>query len=165
MLVFFFVYACVFARIISVDLEVVYTEVRIGDISINLLNDRSNATRDNHPLSPTIYCHEGNTLNISVTNNLPYEFTTIHLHGIHMLNTPYMDGVPYVTQMPIAPKDTMVYTFLANKAGTMWYHSHIELQRNILCFGALIVQETDPENEIVLVLSDVYNQDEHFRSS
>jgi FtsP/CotA-like multicopper oxidase with cupredoxin domain len=39
-----------------------------------------------------------------------------------------MDGVPGVTQCPIAPKDNFNYTFLAMQYGSSWYHSHYSVQ-------------------------------------
>jgi len=155
-------YMVTLTKYISIDIEIVYTEVQVNNnttkvvSSIRLLSDKSNATLDNYPLGPTILCDEGDTLTISVLNSLPNEQTVIHWHGIHMLGTPYMDGVPYVTQMPILPKEVMVYKFVANQAGTMWYHSHIEPQRNTLCFGALVA--SGKSDDIVLVISDLYSQ-------
>ena len=53
------------------------------------------------------------------------ESTAIHWHGFHQKGTPYMDGVPYVTQCPILPGESFQYIFQANMAGTFFWHSHI----------------------------------------
>ena len=53
------------------------------------------------------------------------ESTVIHWHGIHQRSSPYMDGVPYVTQCPILPGNSFRYVFNANKSGTYFYHAHI----------------------------------------
>jgi FtsP/CotA-like multicopper oxidase with cupredoxin domain len=38
------------------------------------------------------------------------------------------DGVPSITQCPIAPGDSMTYTWVAENYGTSWYHSHFAIQ-------------------------------------
>ncbi len=35
-----------------------------------------------------------------------------------------MDGVPHLTQAPIAPGEAFTYEFDAVDAGTFWYHPH-----------------------------------------
>lgn len=42
--------------------------------------------------------------------------------------TPWADGVPGVTQCPIAPGDKLTYRFRANHYGTTWWHSHYSAQ-------------------------------------
>ncbi|CAG7822416.1 unnamed protein product, partial [Allacma fusca] len=49
---------------------------------------------------------EGDTVVVDVTNSLFGEGTAIHWHGIHMKTTPWMDGVPGVSQCPIPPGST-----------------------------------------------------------
>jgi FtsP/CotA-like multicopper oxidase with cupredoxin domain len=70
------------------------------------------------------------------------EEVTIHFHGILQQQTPQMDGVGFVTQMPIPSGRTFTYAFHAYPAGTHMYHSHSGLQ-SVTAFGALIVD--DPE--------------------
>jgi len=77
---------------------------------------------------PWIQACWGDTIHITVINNLTYNGTTIHWHGIRQLGTLEMDGVNGVTQCPIAPKDRFTYTFEAKQYGTSWYHSHYSLQ-------------------------------------
>jgi iron transport multicopper oxidase len=48
-------------------------------------------------------------------------------HGFHQHGNNFMDGAAGVTQCPIAPNDSFVYTFQGVKAGTFWYHSHFGL--------------------------------------
>lgn len=56
--------------------------------------------------------------------------TTIHWHGFTQDETPYMDGVPYVTQCPILPGTTFRYEFFASNEGTHFWHAHIGLLTN-----------------------------------
>jgi FtsP/CotA-like multicopper oxidase with cupredoxin domain len=57
-------------------------------------------------------------------NHMMEESTTIHWHGHHQRGTPYMDGVPYVTQCPIPPKTSFRYHYIADTPGTHFWHSH-----------------------------------------
>ncbi|KAK6084490.1 extracellular dihydrogeodin oxidase [Seiridium cupressi] len=81
----------------------------------------------------------GDTLTVHVTNNLADNGTTVHWHGIRQLNSSEMDGVPGVTQCPIAPGDTMTYSFRLSQYGTTWYHSHFTLQYAEGLFGPLTI--------------------------
>ena len=83
---------------------------------------------------------------VDVTNNLYNEETSIHWHGMHQKNTPWMDGVGYITQCPIGSGAIFRYIFEAKPSGTFWYHSHSGPQRTDGLFGALIVRE-GPSND------------------
>ena len=100
---------------------------------------------------------QGERLRIEVENALDVE-TTVHWHGIRLPNA--MDGVPHLTQPPIAAKGgRFVYEFDLPDAGTFWYHPHLgspeQVGRGL--YGALIVEERDPppvDRDLVWVLSD-----------
>ncbi len=47
-----------------------------------------------------------------------------HWHGLLQKGTSFMDGATGVTQCPIAPGSSFLYSFNADHAGTFWYHSH-----------------------------------------
>jgi L-ascorbate oxidase len=49
---------------------------------------------------------------------------SMHWHGLHQKGTPFMDGVPYITQCPIDFGNTFRYRFMARKPGSFLYHSH-----------------------------------------
>lgn len=72
---------------------------------------------------PAIVADWGDNLVIHVTNNLPDNGTAIHWHGIRQLGSLEYDGVPGVTQCPIAPGDSLTYKFQATQYGSTWYHS------------------------------------------
>lgn len=55
------------------------------------------------------------------------------------MNNAQFDGVPGVTQCPIAPGDTFTYRFHADNYGSSWYHSHFILQYGDGLFGPLII--------------------------
>ena len=76
-------------------------------------------------------------------NHLPVA-TTIHWHGIRLPLE--MDGVPYVSQLPVLPGEYFDYKFRVPDAGSYWYHPHVnsseELGRGLV--GPLIVEEREP---------------------
>ncbi|KKQ26424.1 MAG: Multicopper oxidase, type 3 [Microgenomates group bacterium GW2011_GWC1_37_12b] len=77
---------------------------------------------------PLIRVTNGDKVRIVVKNNLP-EPTTIHWHGIQVPNN--MDGIPDETQEPIQTGETFTYEFVAKPAGTYWYHSHFNSDKQI----------------------------------
>ena len=44
---------------------------------------------------------EGDEIIVDIQNDLISDSTSIHWHGVHQIGTPYMDGVPFLTQCPI----------------------------------------------------------------
>ncbi|XP_050689370.1 uncharacterized protein LOC126981839 [Eriocheir sinensis] len=114
---------------------------------------------------PIIHVCQGDEVEVEVENRLEVEGTSIHWHGIHQHGTPYMDGVPHLTQCPILPGDTFKYKFTAHEPGTHYWHSHSGFQRTDGLFGSLVVHQaasTDPHAHLydtdlpqhLLVLTD-----------
>ena len=90
---------------------------------------------------PPIEANYGDTFEITVNNNItnPEEGTTIHWHGMLQTGTPYYDGVAAISQCPIAPGKSMVYTFLADSYGSSFYHAHYSSQYIDGIFGPIII--------------------------
>ncbi|EAW17296.1 multicopper oxidase [Aspergillus fischeri NRRL 181] len=88
---------------------------------------------------PWIQACWGDSVHVTITNNLTYNGTAIHMHGLRMLNNSLMDGVPGVTQCPIAPGESFTYKFRATQYGTTWYHSHYSLQYSDGIYGPLTI--------------------------
>lgn len=90
---------------------------------------------------------QGDWLRVRFTNHLP-EPTTIHWHGIRVPLE--MDGVPYVSQLPVLPGESFDYRFKVEDAGSFWYHPHTssaeQLGRGLV--GPLIVEERTPSGFI-----------------
>ena len=64
---------------------------------------------------------EGDTVVVNVENHLVNgEATTIHWHGMYQRGTQWMDGVPMLTQCPIAESASLQYTFVAQPAGLLF---------------------------------------------
>ncbi|KAI0146303.1 laccase-like protein [Xylariaceae sp. FL1272] len=89
---------------------------------------------------PTITGDWGDTLQITITNNLSINGTSIHWHGMRMLHSNLQDGVNGVTECPIPPAGgSKTYTFKLTQYGTTWYHSHFSAQYANGVFGAIVV--------------------------
>ncbi|MGH9254845.1 MAG: multicopper oxidase domain-containing protein, partial [Vicinamibacterales bacterium] len=73
--------------------------------------------------SPTLRVEEGDVVEITLYNT-HYMPHTIHLHGTSQPNN--MDGVPHMTQNPVAPGESFTYRFVARAPGTYWYHCHVQ---------------------------------------
>lgn len=87
---------------------------------------------------PEIRVCQGDKILVALKNELTEE-TTIHWHGLRQRKTPWMDGVPYITQYPLQPGMAQVYEFETDGPGSFFYHSHIHYQRAFGAAGALIV--------------------------
>ena len=105
-------------------------------------------TVNNRFPAPTLIVPEKVIVLVDVYNKLSSESTSIHWHGMHQMNTPWMDGVEHITQCGIAPSSSFRYIFRANPPGTHWYHSHSGAQRTDGLFGALIVREASVPPEL-----------------
>jgi len=77
----------------------------------------------------------------------PPDPITIHWHGLTLPNG--MDGAADVTQPPIAPGASFTYEFTVEQAGSYFYHSHTnpDRQQGLGLYGALIVDPKDPTNQ------------------
>jgi FtsP/CotA-like multicopper oxidase with cupredoxin domain len=135
--------------------------IRVAAAKHNLVGAAHPATEvwayDRSVPGPELRFRQGERLRIDVENALAQE-TTVHWHGIRLPNA--MDGVPHLTQPPIAANGgRFVYEFDLPDAGTYWYHPHLgegeQLGRGL--YGALIVEERDRppvDRDLAWVLSD-----------
>lgn len=97
--------------------------------------------------NPEIRVREGDTIRLKVINNNPLPHT-FHLHG--GLVDWEMDGVPFLNQMPIMNGQSYTYVFKDLKAGSYFYHCHVDVAHHmdLGMYGAFIVEEIDPEYEV-----------------
>ena len=106
---------------------------------------------------PELRFRQGERLRVEIENGLPVA-TTVHWHGLRLPNA--MDGVPGVTQPPIAANGgRFVYEFDLPDAGTFWYHPHLGSPEQVArgLYGALIVEEREAprfDRDLVWLLSD-----------
>ncbi|MFF3494898.1 multicopper oxidase family protein [Streptomyces sp. NPDC002795] len=97
----------------------------------------------------------GDTLDLTLANHLP-EPTSMHWHGLALRND--MDGVPGLTQKPVAPGADFTYRFKVSHPGTYWFHPHSGTQQDRGLYAPLIVEDPkEPlsyDKEWVVVLDD-----------
>jgi FtsP/CotA-like multicopper oxidase with cupredoxin domain len=105
---------------------------------------------------PLLRVKRGAEVTVRLVNDLP-EPTCVHWHGVHVPNA--MDGVPGLTQAPVAPGASFDYRFIPPDAGTFLYRPPRDfpgqLGRGLA--GALVVEEAAPvdvDRDVALVLSD-----------
>jgi FtsP/CotA-like multicopper oxidase with cupredoxin domain len=100
---------------------------------------------------PTIRVSLGDTVTVTLVNQLD-QATTVHWHG---LVVPWeADGATWMLG-GVSPGESRTVTFTATKAGTFWYHPHMNTDRQVDAglYGVLIVEdpaEPKVENERVI---------------
>ncbi|MCW2931749.1 MAG: putative multicopper oxidase [Actinomycetia bacterium] len=87
---------------------------------------------------PEIRVRRGDVIQAVLASRLP-QATTVHWHGIAIRDN--MDGVPGLTQAPVAPGRDFTYRFTAEDPGTYWYHPHAGTQLDRGLYGPLIVED------------------------
>lgn len=91
---------------------------------------------------PSIQVCENDTITVHVFNDLANnEGLAIHWHGLEQRGTPYMDGVPMVTQCLITRSTPFTYSFNASSYGTHWWHAHGGTLRSDGVFGSLVIRQ------------------------
>ncbi|KAK4139513.1 laccase-2 [Dichotomopilus funicola] len=90
---------------------------------------------------PLIEANWGDTIQVTVHNDIrdPEEGTAIHWHGFLQKGSPWMDGVPSISQCPIAPGASFTYSYIADSYGSSWYHSHYSGQYADGAIGPIVV--------------------------
>jgi iron transport multicopper oxidase len=117
----------VFAKTVTYDFSIGWVTVRL----VSMVNGRASQRRQSSfriglrsRSIPTIVADVGDTVVVTAHNNLGNETTSLHFHGMFQKGSGIYDGATGVTACPIQPGDSYTYQFVANPAGTHWYHSH-----------------------------------------
>jgi len=84
---------------------------------------------------PTLQVQQGERVRIIFENRLP-ESTSIHWHGLEVPIE--QDGVPWISQKPIAPGEKYTYDFTVHQEGTFFYHSHGAMQEMMGMIGFFV---------------------------
>lgn len=99
--------------------------------------------------------NKGQPFDVILENSLKVP-TSIHWHGLILPND--QDGVAFITQFPVYPKQSYHYKFPLVQAGTFWMHSHFGLQEQQLLSAPLILLEPDDrtlsQRDVVVFLAD-----------
>ncbi|MFV7236589.1 multicopper oxidase domain-containing protein [Flavobacterium sp. ZB4R12] len=119
--------------------RIVRYDLYVRDTIVNFSGKPKRAIAVNGQIPmPTLTFTEGDIAEIYVHNELDEE-TSLHWHGLMLPNR--YDGVPNLTQMPIKPHTTYLYTFPIIQHGTHWYHSHTGLQEQIGMYGSFVMNK------------------------
>jgi len=127
----------------------VFTPKTRGMATKTSLTTEANATL--RMPSPAIRVEQGDTVKITLENT-HYFPHTIHLHGVdHAFETEDgtgNDGVPFASENAVLPGDSHTYTFKARRAGTDFYHCHVQTDKHLMMGlqGLFIVEENRSDN-------------------
>lgn len=93
---------------------------------------------------PLIQVDQASTVTIRFTNRTDFP-TAVHWHGLRLDNR--FDGVPHVTQEPVAPGGTFEYQVRFPDAGLYWYHPHHreDALQDLGLYGNLLVRSREPD--------------------
>src|SRR5882762_2850057 len=137
------------ARTVVADMNPSETDVDLGGVKVRTWTYTGTVP------AKEIRLTKGDQLRSTVTNGLPQQ-TIVHWHGLAIPNA--MDGVPVLTQTPIAPGAKFAYEFTPPDAGTYYLHSHFGTQMDRGMYGPLIIENPDDgkdyDDELVVVLDD-----------
>lgn len=123
------------ARPAEVRVELVARQqpIRIGDRTLD------GFTLNGATPGPEIRAVQGQFVEVRLRNASVTDGVTLHWHGVDVPNA--MDGVAGVTQDAVPVGGEFVYRFVADRAGTYWYHSHQVSNPQVIggLFGSLVV--------------------------
>lgn len=92
---------------------------------------------------PEIRARQGELVEVALRNESVAAGTTLHWHGVDVPAA--MDGVAGVTQDAVPPGGSSTYRFVAEDAGSYWYHAHQVSHAQVAggLFGALVVEPAE----------------------
>lgn len=101
---------------------------------------------------PEIRATQGDLVEVTLVNESVTDGATLHWHGIDVPNA--ADGVAGITQDAVPVGGRHVYRFVAEDAGTYWYHSH-QLSHDQVLRGLLGAIVIDPASSPADAAADV----------
>lgn len=114
-------------------------------------------TLNGHSPGPQIDVVEGQLVEVRLHNESVRAGITLHWHGVDVPNAE--DGVAGVTQNAVRAGASHTYRFVADHAGSFWYHSHQVSHEQVRggLLGPLVIHPRTPGRELeVTALSHVY---------
>ncbi|GGI44152.1 FtsP/CotA-like multicopper oxidase with cupredoxin domain [Agromyces flavus] len=93
---------------------------------------------------PEIRATQGDLVEVAFVNESVTDGATLHWHGIDVPNA--ADGVAGITQDAVPVGGRHVYRFVAEDAGTFWYHSHQVSHEQVVggLLGAIVIDPAEP---------------------
>ena len=109
---------------------------------------------------PLLVAHQGDSITVMLVNRLDQP-TTVHWHGLRQDFR--FDGVPGMSQQPVAPGDSFAYSLVFPDDGIFWYHPHVreDIQQELGLYGNILVRGRDSarmgpvQREEVVMLDDL----------
>jgi plastocyanin len=95
---------------------------------------------------PTLRVHQGDRVIVEFSHT-HFHPHTIHWHGQYV---PWQsDGAQGVTQDAVQSGGSITYDFVAKRAGTLWYHCHVDAPTHVMqgLYGMVIVEPQDTKWE------------------
>lgn len=113
---------------------------------------------------PILQIEQDSEIRVNFINKTDID-QTIHSHGVRVDNR--YDGVPDVTQNPIAPGESFEYILKFKDAGVFWYHPHTreDYGQEMGLYGNYLISPEDNHywnpvsREIPLVIDDILIED------
>ena len=120
-------------------------EARQGTVELASGEEVEGYTLDGSSPGPVIEARQGDLVQVTLTNADVPDGVTLHWHGVDVPNAE--DGVAGVTQDAVPTGGSHVYRFVAEDAGTFWYHSHQVSHEQVRggLFGTLVVHPSEPD--------------------
>jgi FtsP/CotA-like multicopper oxidase with cupredoxin domain len=108
-------------------------------VTLTARKENGRYTINHETPGPEITAVVGQLVQVTLVNDNIADGVTLHWHGVDVPNAE--DGVAGITQDAVLPGQTYVYRFVAQDAGTYWYHSHqvSHEQVRLGLFGAFVV--------------------------
>ena len=109
---------------------------------------------------PLLKVKQRSTVVVNFRNRIDFP-SSVHWHGLRLENR--FDGVPGVTQEPVAPGGSFQYRVHFPDPGIYWYHPHVkeDVTQNLGLYGNILVSASDPSylppvnDEQMLMLDDL----------
>ncbi|MBD0292639.1 MAG: multicopper oxidase family protein [Jiangellaceae bacterium] len=100
---------------------------------------------------PEVRARQGELVEVTLVNESISDGVSLHWHGVDVPNAE--DGVAGVTQDAVPSGGRHVYRFVAEDAGTFWYHSHQVAHEQVRggLFGVLVVEPATARAEVDVV--------------
>ena len=112
--------------------DMIAEPARPADVRVNLVTRQQTLTIGGRSFSgftvngtspgPEIRATQGDLIEVHLRNESVIDGVTLHWHGVDVPNA--MDGVAGVTQDAVPVGGEFTYRFVADQAGSFWYHSH-----------------------------------------
>jgi len=112
--------------------DMVADPARPADVRVDLVARQQTLTIAGHSVpgftvngtspGPEIRARQGELIEVHLRNESVANGVTLHWHGMDVPNA--MDGVAGVTQDAVPVGGQFTYRFVADQAGSFWYHSH-----------------------------------------